>query len=101
MPHLFHVFDRHQAGLRGAGLRATNLDRVPTRDDGVWTAINDRNRGFKTPKFTPGLFGYNQGWHGDKYPRLTIDPASGSEGPYARIDLDQRLNSSLQGSGRA
>jgi hypothetical protein len=42
-------------------------------NNGVWAAINDKNRGFKTPVFTPGLFGYNQGWRVDKHPRLIID----------------------------
>ena len=48
-------------------------DIIGFGDDGVWTAINDRNRGFQTPQFTPDLFGYNQGWRVDKHPRLIID----------------------------
>jgi hypothetical protein len=41
--------------------------------DGVWTAINDRQGGFGAPQFTPGMFGYNQGWRVDQHPRLVID----------------------------
>jgi hypothetical protein len=41
--------------------------------DGVWTAINDRQGGFRDPQFTPGMFGYNQGWRVDQHPRLLID----------------------------
>ncbi len=48
-------------------------DIIGFGDDGVWAAINDKNRGFNTPVFTPGLFGYNQGWRVDKHPRLVID----------------------------
>jgi hypothetical protein len=41
---------------------------------GLWTAINDRHGGFGDDvKFTPGLFGYNQGWRVDQHPRLVID----------------------------
>jgi hypothetical protein len=48
-------------------------DVIGFGDDGVWTAINDQNGGFRAPQFTPGLFGYNQGWRVDKHPRLVID----------------------------
>jgi FG-GAP-like repeat len=41
--------------------------------DGVWTAINDRQGGFRDPQFTPGIFGYNQGWRVDQHPRFVID----------------------------
>jgi hypothetical protein len=48
-------------------------DIIGFGDQGVWTAINDRHGGFKTPQFTPSLFGFNQGWRVDKHPRLVID----------------------------
>jgi hypothetical protein len=48
-------------------------DIIGFGDDGVWTAINDRNGGFGTSQFTQGLFGYNQGWRVDQHPRLVID----------------------------
>ncbi len=48
-------------------------DIIGFGDDGVWTAINDRQGGFGAPQFTPGLFGYNQGWRVDQHPRLVID----------------------------
>lgn len=48
-------------------------DIIGFGNDGVWTSINNRNLGFNPPKFTPGLFGYNQGWRVDKHPRLVID----------------------------
>lgn len=48
-------------------------DIIGFGDDGVWTAINDRQGGFRDPQFTPGLFGYNQGWRVDQHPRLVID----------------------------
>jgi hypothetical protein len=48
-------------------------DIIGFGDDGVWTALNNKNGGFNAPKFTPGLFGYNQGWRVDKHLRLVID----------------------------
>jgi hypothetical protein len=48
-------------------------DIIGFGDDGAWTAINDRQGGFGAPQFTPGLFGYNQGWRVDQHPRLVID----------------------------
>ena len=49
-------------------------DIIGFGDEGVWTAINDRHGGFGDDvKFTPGLFGYNQGWRVDQHPRLVID----------------------------
>ncbi|THD47661.1 MAG: VCBS repeat-containing protein [Bradyrhizobium sp.] len=48
-------------------------DIIGFGDDGVWTAINDRFGGFGVPQFTPGLFGYNQGWRVNQHPRLVID----------------------------
>lgn len=64
-----HKHPRYVVDLDGDGYP----DIIGFGDDGVWAAINDQHRGFKTPVFTPGLFGYNQGWHGDEYPRLVID----------------------------
>jgi len=48
-------------------------DIIGFGDDGVWTAINDRNRGFKPVRFTPGMFCYDQGWRVDKHPRRVVD----------------------------
>jgi hypothetical protein len=48
-------------------------DIIGFGDDGVWTVLNDRQGGFSAPQFTPGLFGYNQGWRVDQHPRLVID----------------------------
>ena len=55
--------------LNGDGLP----DILGFGDDGVWTALNDGHGGFQTPKFTQGLFGYNQGWRVEQHPRLAID----------------------------
>ncbi len=49
-------------------------DIIGFGDDGVWTALNDGQGGFgPAMHFTPGLFGYNQGWRVDQHPRLVID----------------------------
>ena len=48
-------------------------DIIGFGDEGTWTAINDRNGGFHPPQFTPGLFGYNQGWRVDQHPRFVLD----------------------------
>ena len=48
-------------------------DIIGFGNDGTWTAINNRSGGFNAPQFTPGLFGFNQGWRVDQHPRLVID----------------------------
>lgn len=48
-------------------------DIVGCGDAGVWTAKGDGSGGFQAPVFTPGIFGFYQGWRVNLHPRFVVD----------------------------
>jgi hypothetical protein len=48
-------------------------DIVGFGEDGVWTAINNGDGTFQSPRFVLEDFGVNQGWHLEKHLRFVLD----------------------------